>query len=204
MLRPLLFVLVLSSLACSAVRNTYLLRNYDANANDAIKNIEVVAWAPPEYPKLAPLMARIAADLIKLHKNYLVHADGAMTLGFVDICQSRQGVLVTRAMDVEIGQPEVKLDVLAELYRCEDGALVWQARGDKSVDPALADLQNLTTTYSREFAPEGQQFAAPVFALLKQLLDVLPDVTLNDDEILQKIELGNRIENSVEVAQLRR
>jgi probable lipoprotein (TIGR04455 family) len=53
------------------------------------------------------------------------------------------------------------------------------------------DLQQLVGVYKNQLGDPAKKYAAPLFALLKDLLEELPSPELTDDEVLEKIELGS-------------
>ena len=56
-----------------------------------------------------------------------------------------------------------------------------------SADPKLAQV---TEEYVTELSAEVRPYVAVAFNLLRPLLDTLPDPVLTDDDISEKIELG--------------
>lgn len=191
-MRAVLAVLCLSvsSAACSATRSVYLQAGYDGAGRDAVKRIAVVGWAPAEHEGAGAVLARVAADFIKLRRDYLVQESSSLGRGWSDHCvENREGVLVVRALGVQLDGDEVELDVAAELYRCGDGALVWRAEGDEDADSDDDDLAMMVDAYRRELGAAAARFAAPAFVLLQDLLGGMPNPVLDDDDIMEKIEL---------------
>lgn len=180
--------------ACSSLGAVYQQTGYDAQRADAVKRIAVIAWAPEQTPQLDELMARVATDVIKLRKNYLVAASAPSRRGVDGQCTEQvQGILLWRVLDVIDLDGQVSLHVSAELFRCTDGALLWRAEAQEATDAQDADLVQLSAAYVRELGAVASRYAAPIFAVVQDVVAALPDVALSDDEVLEKIELSTRI-----------
>lgn len=190
MSKNIALLLAFSLGACSSVDHAYLSRSYNAKADDAIKRIAVAGWSSTEHPEVGELLARIGSDLVKLRKNYLVYEPVALKRDFGEACGDLQGVLSLRAQDIQVEAGTVTARVVAELHRCVDGRLVWRAEAQDAVASSDADLANLTGVYVRQMGAAAERFAAPMFALVQDLIQTLPDPELNDEEVIEKIELG--------------
>lgn len=171
---------------CSAVRSHYVQAGYSAVSPGAIKRLAVVGWAPT--PELASLLAAVATDRLKLKSNYLISRTGAAR-SWSDACEQREGVLALRALAASQSNGNASLQVAAELYACATGALVWRAEGSNTHASDDADLQELANNYVLKLGDGVRAWAGPAFVLLRELLDVLPNPTLSDEELLEKIEL---------------
>lgn len=183
-------LLLLVTTGCSTLGHSYAAPGYSSTAADAVKRITVSAWAPEGQAGAAPVMARIAADFVKLRKNYIVPESQA-SKGWEDGCkENRDGVLNVRMLDSKIEKEEVELTVAVELFRCKDGALLWRAEGRGDGKSTDENLKEMVANYARDVDPAATQFAAPAFVVLQDVLNAMPDVVLNDAEVEEKIELG--------------
>lgn len=185
-----LIVLLNTTAACSAVQSVYVQPGYDIHQPSVIKRIAVVGWAPAAQPGLDAVLSHVTADLIKLRKNYLVHTVGIVKQSWAETCDKLEGVLAVRTLRLLPQEGNVTLALTAELYDCRDGAMVWRAAGERRGKSADADLASLTDVYRRELGAAAETYAAPAFALVQQLIESLPDPILNDDDVLEKIEIG--------------
>lgn len=179
--------------ACSGVRATYRQAGYDAHAKNAVKRVAVVGWAPQDEADLGPVLAHVAADLIKLRKNYLVTGASAGYAGRWSMActDGVQGVAMVRALEVtRAGSGRMQMTLALELLRCSDGALLFrqEARGRRAFDDA--HLRGLTQNYTALLGEDARHFAAPSFSLLQPMVAALPDPVLDDAEVEEKIELG--------------
>ncbi|MBN1959334.1 MAG: MXAN_6521/LA_1396 family lipoprotein [Deltaproteobacteria bacterium] len=173
----------------SAVDSSYLLSGYDQNSNAAIKRISVTVWSPMDYHQVGNLAAFIASDYIKLRKNYIVHPPRTIKQNFNDACEGLEGVLALRILDISVVDDEVNMQLDASLFRCTDDALLWRTTGTLESSSNDENLKHLTISYRNSVGSVANRFAAPLFALLQQLLELLPNPTLSDDEVIEKIEL---------------
>jgi probable lipoprotein (TIGR04455 family) len=187
----LALLLFMSAAACSNVGHIYAAPGYKAQDPSAVKHITVAAWAPSTHAGAAPVIARVAADFVKLRKNYIVPESMALTRGWSDGCKDgRDGVLTIRVLQDDIEKSDVTLHLAAELYRCTDGALLWRAEGNDDAHSDDANLKEMVANYAQEFGADAAQFAAPAFVVLQDVLNALPDVVLTDAEVEEKIEQG--------------
>jgi probable lipoprotein (TIGR04455 family) len=177
----------------SAVDSSYLLRGYPGHDAAAVKRIAVAAWAPADHHEIGALAADIATDFVKLRKNYLVHEPIVVQRDFGEACSpGLEGVLAIRVLEVALADADrvVTTRIEASLYRCADGALLWRTTGALTAASNDQSLQSLAAAYGERAGAAAARFAAPLFALLQQLLVPLPDPVLTDEEIAEKIELG--------------
>ena len=81
------------------------------------------------------------------------------------------------------------IQLSAQLYRCADGELLWESIGEATVDTEDDHLIELTQAYRNQLGSASARFASPAFALLQSMLADLPDISLTENEIIEKIEL---------------
>ena len=181
------------SAACSQVRHTYRAQGYDPLSRGAIKRLAVVGWAPTEAAGAGPVAAQVAADLIKLRKNYLVTQASAGYAGRWSMACTNgvQGVVMVRVLRASEPKPgHVALNLAVSLLRCSDGALLYRSEVGGQSKSGEASLAQLVTSYEAAFGAEARTYAAPSFTLLQQVVAQLPDPVLDDKEVEEKIELG--------------
>jgi len=123
--------------------------------------------------------------------SYLVYAAAPMTRSWAEACGERiEGVLVVRARGLQINEGKARLDAEAELYRCDSGELLWRASAEDSAQVADENLKELTQSYVRQLGPDAAPVTPVSFLVVRALFDTLPDTSLSDDEVMEKIELG--------------
>jgi len=178
--------------ACGAnVDGLFLSPGYASQRQAMIKRIAVVSWAPAGHPKLAALITRVASDRINLRMNYLVYEASEMPRGWCDQCGELEGVLSWRVLDLREEEGEITLHLAAELHDCKTGALLWRAEVEQSGDSVDDDLQGMIDSYRSSLGEQAGRYVVAVFLAVRELLNQLPDPTLNDDEVLEKIELSH-------------
>jgi len=191
MRRLAITLLALLAASCSsAIDSRFALRGYDVRGPGAVKRIAVAAWAPRGLGGLREVALQVATDLVKLRKNYLVKRPATLERDFAEACDGVEGVLAVRVLDVQVSGDTVNTRAEAALFRCADGALLWRAGGALETSSTDANLQQLAAAYVERAGEDARRYAAPLFALLQQLLAPLPDPMLTDAEVDEKIELG--------------
>lgn len=184
---------------CSNVAHVYKAPGYESLADTAVKRIIVGGWSPEAAA--SPVLARVAGDFVKLRKDYIVVETLGLTRGWEEGCKENiQGVLLVRALETAVQKDEVRMSLATELYRCGDGALLWRAEGDGDADPADDNLTAMVTNYANELGDAAKTYAAPAFVILQDVLNALPNVKLNDQEVEEKIEIGHIAEPAVDAA----
>lgn len=190
-------VVLLLLAGCSSVHSLYVRAGYAPGAG-MVKHVVILASAPENNSGLGPLVARIAMDIIKLRKNYLVHGNKAMKGNTMDKdrfagCGGIDGVLVFTVTHVSLREGKADLVITGELYRCSSRELVWRAEG-KAVRPSMdPNLVELTKVYETSYGSEAAQYAAPAFGIIQDIVETLPDPVLSDEEVLKKIEMETSV-----------
>jgi len=179
-----------ASLHCSAVHSRYTMPGYSPTTGTAIKHVAVRAWSDAQHSALGPVLALVGYRLINQRKNYLLHSQASLQLGWAEACGQLQGVLLIRALDVQRQDKDTRLRLALELYRCSDGALLWRTTGSQSAENNDEDLSLLTEAYTGELGEQARPYVAAAFSLLQDLIEDLPNPPpLSDDEVEQRIEL---------------
>lgn len=189
---PLLTVglaLLATGAGCSSITSQFALSPYPLEGPGAVKSVVIAVWTDEGHASAGPVLAKVAADMVKLRKNYLVFDATAMKRGWSELCAEHSGVLTLRLLHASTDGDELALTLVAELYRCSDGALVYRAEAEESLEPADEDLAQMVEAYARDLGEPAKRYAAPAFVVLQDLVANLPNPVLTDDEVMQKIEL---------------
>lgn len=189
--------LALGAAGCGSVESTYLRRDYDVKDKLTLKRIGVYAQPAQDGPHDLPdLMAAIAKKHIQQHTQYLVlrsgrlDAAGSPTPAEIQKLGTKlDGVLILRARVLSRDDEEVDLDLTARLVRARDGVEVWRADAADDFESADEDLSKLTATYRGRYGDTADAFVAPLFLLFRDTFESLPSPTLDDEDVLEKIEL---------------
>jgi len=179
-------------LGCGHLSAQYVMPGYGTQGPAVIKHINIATWAPQSTQGLAPVVAQVASDLIKLRKNYLVHDVLPWALDNSAACaEGIDGVVLVRIMDAHTEPPQdVTLHGALTLVRCKDLAEVFRSEGQVTTAVHEKSLEDLAATYRTQLGDIGGQWAAPAFGLVQALAEPLPDPHLSEQDIEEKIELG--------------
>ena len=133
----------------------------------------------------------MARRYVNHHRDFIAKKASVMTALDASACgDGIEGVLhlYPHLMRTSSG---ARVRVVGRLIRCDDGAIVWEAR---AADAWSADDDNVTAVrsqYAGEFGAHVEPFVAPSFHALRALLDTLPRPKLvKDADIDEKIDLG--------------
>ncbi|MSQ81538.1 MAG: hypothetical protein EXR77_01280 [Myxococcales bacterium] len=144
------------------------------------------------------LWANVARRYANQHRDFLVRGAVvaastqtalAMACGLGTADRPIQGAIVVVGAQTAVGDG-AQVAVQAQLVRCADAKVIWKASGENrfaSDDPTVAEL---TQFYMRELGAGVQPWVAPVFHLLRTVLETMPAPVLSDAETMEKIDLG--------------
>lgn len=190
-LRSSLVVGLLLFTACSAVRHSAIRPDYEQVDRTKTLRLAVVTSPVPEGEEsLGLLWSEIARRYVNDKRDFI--ASEQLTADQVpdDVCDGNIEGVLHLAPEMARRGKGVEVSVKALLYRCRDGENIWEAEGGgswKSDDDLFTDTANF---YTEKYGPEVAPYVAPVFRLLRAVLDTLPYPKLvDDDAIIEKIEL---------------
>lgn len=190
---PLLAALVALS-GCSATKMSRVRDDYaTVDRNQTKRLVVVTSPLPADDAKVAELWSVIARRFVNQNRDFIAkesRVEPALA-NAKDACgEGLEGVLHLKPEVAQLEAKGAKVGVFAQLIRCTDGAEVWAASGGASWDSqnALYDAQR--AQYVSELGEEIGPWVAPSFQLLKSILETLPNPELNDDDVVEKIELG--------------
>jgi probable lipoprotein (TIGR04455 family) len=152
----------------------------------------VVSPLPAGDAAVGDLWAGIARAYVNLHRDFIVNLDAAGSTRPDEACgDGRHGVLLLSPLAVAVDGGEVEASFVAQLVRCDDGAVVWLAEGAgrfESEDDALVGQRE---HWVAELGPAVAPHVAPAYRLLTETLAALPEPAFPDDDLArEKIELG--------------
>jgi len=190
---PLLALLVAAS-GCSAVKMSRVRDDYaTVDRNQTKRLVVVTSPLPADDARVGELWSLIARRYVNQNRDFIAKESRvAESLASpTDACgEGLEGVLHLKPEVAKLEAKGAQVGVFAQLVRCTDGAEVWAASGGASWDSqnALYDAQR--AQYVSELGEEVGPWVAPSFQLLKSVLETLPNPELNDDDVVEKIELG--------------
>ncbi len=178
---------------CATVKMHRLRADYDAVDKLKTKRLVVVTQPLPDgQAKAGELFSLVARRYVNQKRNFLVKRQVSQAEPFqpAALCgDGAEGVLWLEPEVTRVGEG-VEAKVKARLLRCTDGQEVWAADAGGSFACADDRLKQVTTDYAAELGPEVALYVPVAFNLLRPTLDTLPDPVLTDDDVSEKIELG--------------
>lgn len=184
---------VMLAAACSTVNSSYVSDGYDDDPLNMIKHVNILVSVPDDSHGIAPLVSDIAADMIKLKTNYFVHGVKIIKGDWRRDVKGADGAIIFTVTGCVAEGNRIKLDMKSDLFRSSDGKLLWSVSGvagKNSDDPSLKDL---TSVYAEKHPATARIFAAPLFIIIQDFVDVMPNPELTDAEIDQRIRLESGI-----------
>lgn len=194
-------LVLLPLLACSAVKMQRVREDYASEDRQKTKRLLIsVAPAPAGDEKVRELWRLLARRYVNQKRDFLVRERPEETLeaeraaGFdpLSLCQSSENLEGVLHLEPSVKREGggVEGSVLGRLLRCRDGAEVWAALAEASYESKDKDFTSLTEQYVEELGADVEPYVAPSFRLLKAALDTLPEPVLSEEDIDEKIELG--------------
>jgi len=190
-------VLALAALSLSlgcVIREARIRPDYDAVDRQQTKRLAVVTQPLPEgVQSIGDMWSVMARRQVNLKRQFIVKETAAVVEAFEPRSRCKPGLEGVLWL-----KPNVKRDgkylfteVTATLFRCTDGAVVWEAEGAGRWPQRDDEVQQITATYVKELGPDVETYAGPTFHLLKALVDSMPDPVLTEKDKDEKIELGD-------------
>lgn len=188
---PLLFVL---AAGCSTVGGSYISDGYDDDPLRMIKHVSILVCVPDDRNGIAPLVLDIASDMIRLKTNYFVHNAKVVTADWKGQVPQTEGVIIFTVTGYEAAGQKIRLEMKSELFRCSDLKILWSATGRAGKRSDDSNLRELTSVYAEKHTAAAKLFAAPLFIIIQDFVDIMPDPELTDEEIDQRIRLESGAE----------
>jgi probable lipoprotein (TIGR04455 family) len=182
--------------ACATVKNSFTRPDYTQVDQQRVKRLVVVTQPLPDGKQsLGELWSLIARQYVNQNRDFLVKQNVVQTEPASDaslkaLCtEGIEGVLLL-APQMKRTQDGADAAVRARLMRCVDGEDVWSAEASGSWDSQDEKFRERAAEYVKQFGPEVEPYVVPTYKLLKATLDTLPNPKLNDQDVDEKIELG--------------
>jgi probable lipoprotein (TIGR04455 family) len=197
MTKRLVLVLSLAMLAgCATVKNSFTRPDYEQVDKQRVKRLVVVTAPLPDGKQaVGDMWSLIARQYVNQNRDFLVkeHTTQAETLddaALKALCvEGLEGVLLL-VPQVKLNPGGADVAVRARLMRCVDGADVWNAEAAGAWDSQDEKFRERAAQYVQQFGAEVEPYVVPSYKLLQATLDALPNPQLNDQDIDEKIELG--------------
>jgi probable lipoprotein (TIGR04455 family) len=182
--------------ACATVKNSFTRPDYEQVDRDRVKRLVVVTQPLPEGKQsLGELWSLIARQHVNQNRDFLVKANLTLAEPATDdslkaLCtEGIEGVLLL-VPQLKRTEDGAETAVRARLMRCVDSQDIWAADAAGSWGSSDEKFRERAAQYVKQFGPEVEPYVVPSYKLLKATLDTLPNPKLNDQDIDEKIELG--------------
>lgn len=192
--RALLAFAALSLTSGCVIRESRLRPDYDTVDKQRTKRLAVVTQPLPEgVQALGEMWSLIARRQVNLKRQFIAKETAAVVEPFEPRSRCKEGIegVLWLKPKVKRDGKDLLAEVKATLFRCTDGAVVWEAEGGGRWPQKDDDVKDVTAAYVKELGPEVEGHAGPTFNLIKALVDSMPDPVLNEQDKDEKIELGD-------------
>lgn len=182
--------------ACATVKNSFTRPDYEQVDKERVKRLVVVTQPLPDGKQaLGELWSLIARQYVNQNRDFLVkqnltQAEPATPASLKALCiEGIEGVLLLDPQ-VKLNKDDVDVAVRARLMRCADSEDVWSAEAAGSWGSRDEKFRERAAQYVQQLGPEVEPYVVPSYKLLQATLDTLPNPKLNDQDVDEKIELG--------------
>lgn len=182
--------------SCATVKNSFTRPDYEQVDKQRVKRLVVVTQPLPEGKQpVGELWSLIARQYINQNRDFLVKGNTAQPEASDDASLKAQcvegieGVLLL-VPQVKRTQEGADVAVRARLMRCADHQEVWNAEAAGSWGSEDEKFRERTAQYVQQLGAEVEPYVVPTYKLLQATLDTLPNPQLNEQDIDEKIELG--------------
>lgn len=192
--RAVLALAAPSLLLGCVIRESRIRADYDTADKLRTKRLAVVTQPLPEgVQSLGDMWSVMARRQVNLKRQFIAKETTAMVEDFEPRSRCKSGIegILWLKPNVKRDGKYLFTEVNATLYRCTDGAVVWEAEGAGRWPQKDDGVAQTTATYVKEFGPDVESYAGPTFHLLKALVDQMPDPVLDEKDKDEKIELGD-------------
>lgn len=182
--------------ACATVKTRFTRPDYEQVDKERVKRLVVVTQPLPDGKEaVGELWSLIARQYVNQNRDFLVKSN--LALPEPATAASLQSLCVEGIEGVLLLAPQVKLHpegadaaVRARLMRCADSEDVWSAEASGNWGSRDEKFRERTAQYVQELGPEVEPYVVPTYKLLQATLGTLPNPKLSEQDIDEKIELG--------------
>lgn len=194
MKRLVLCISVAAFSSCSIVKASMVRDDWKSDDATKVKRLAIVVRpAPAANQKAGEAWARIARRYVNQKRDFLVKKElvPATAPQLSEVCGGEdaiEGVLFLEPNAVAKGDG-FEVDVKGRLARCADGRESWTGQAAGSFPAKDQLLVEVTAVYVKEFGVEVESLVAPAMNVLRPLLDTLPQPTLTEADVDEKLTL---------------
>lgn len=184
---------IIAASGCSVVKHASVRDDFEQVDKRTLLRLKVfTAPLPNQDPEAGEMFSEIARRYTNHHRDFIAKEGAAGAALPADACGEGFDGLLHLSPRVSREAEGAAVEIEGRLLRCKDGVEVWRAAvagSWKSEDPTVSTV---IEEYSEEYGASVTPLIAPSFHGLRALLDTLPRPVLeNDDDIMEKIELGD-------------
>jgi probable lipoprotein (TIGR04455 family) len=181
---------------CSSVKSQVTRPDYEQVDKQRVKRLVVVTQPLPDGKQtVGDMWSLMARRYVNQNRDYLVKENLARpgptdSAALKELCaEGIEGVLwlEPQASGTRYG---ATVATRARLLRCVDGEEVWSAEAAGDWHGHDKKFLQRKIQYVQEFGREVDLYVIPSLKLLQDTLGTLPNPQLNDQDIEEKIELG--------------
>lgn len=178
----------------SAVKMSRVRDDYAAVDQQRTKRLVVVTSPSPNRdPLLGELWAVLARRYVNQNRDFIAKESRVEEGRFEprSACTDGiEGVLHLEPREATLKEKGAEVGVFAQLVRCPEGEEIWAAESGGSWGSDSDLFASQRAQYESELGQEIGPWVVPSFQLLKATLETLPNPVLDDEDVIEKIELG--------------
>jgi len=196
MKRPVLSLGLALLAGCATVKSSHVRPDYESVDKTRVKRLVVVTQPLPDGKQsVGELWSLVARRYVNQNRDFIAKANvavegAAQDMSFKGLCVDGAEGVLWLSPDMKPKGKGMEAAVKARLLRCTDGEEVWSAEAAGSWSSEDDRYKELTVQYSDELGAEVSPYVAPTFRLLSATLDTLPRPQLSEQDVEDKIELG--------------
>jgi probable lipoprotein (TIGR04455 family) len=181
---------------CATVKNSFTRPDYEQVDKTRVKRLVVVTQPLPDGKQaVGELWSLIARQYVYQNREYMVkqhlaQPEPATAASLQALCtEGVEGVLL---LDPQVKRTEDGVDaaVRARLLRCVDSEDVWSAEAGGSWGSRDEKFRERIAQYVKQIGPEVEPYVVATYKLLHATLGTLPNPKLTDQDVDEKILLG--------------
>ncbi len=166
---------VLFLTSCSMLGPVYVKSGYRRDSAQTIRSTRLIIYRPSEKPELAQLISAIVTDTLKVKTGYIITTRTISRKAGEDRCKGEQGAFFFSVEELETSGRHIILYLRGKLIRCSNSEIIWRAEGRYDGEPGDQRLKDLVRQYRREYGKTAELFTEPLYYLLKDIIETLPD-----------------------------
>ncbi len=192
MKNKILIAALIFSASCSSVQKIYQIPDYGKNPSEMIKRINIITKNETADDSKSMALSLIASDMVKSNTNYIIKGTGAAKKETAAVrCSGFEGTAVFTLSNSD-KDAAGKIKIKGELYKCPGLKLIWEAVAETDMNVSGdKKLENMSLMYEdklNKIDGKAGKYAPAMFSVLYDIIKTMPNPSLTDDEVNEKIE----------------